>query len=265
MARRAGLTLQWRFFAIGLVETGGCMRYSQITFGTFIRRENRFLAHVCIDGESVPCHIPNTSRLLELCVEGYPCALVEHHHPKRKTRFTLVMIKKGELWVQIDSQAPNQIVYEALCDDPSRLGLAQDTQFIREKTFQSSRFDLYYENATTKGFIEIKGVTLECGGMAYFPGAPTTRGVKHLETLEEARQQGYDAHIIFLVQLEHVKGMKPHAALDPKFAETLQRVHEKGVSVHVWQTVITPFVATDAKGERGFEIVLSPDPVPFFI
>ena len=53
------------------------------------------------------------------------------------------------------------------------------------------RFDLYIEDEEgRKGYIEVKGVTLEERGTAYFPDAPTERGVKHIRELIEVCRNG---------------------------------------------------------------------------
>ena len=44
----------------------------------------------------------------------------------------------------------------------------------------------YFEENGKKCLMEVKGVTLERERIAYFPDAPTQRGVKHIEELEAA-------------------------------------------------------------------------------
>ncbi len=56
-----------------------------------------------------------------------------------------------------------------------------------------------------KIFVEIKGVTLEENGIAMFPDAPTGRGVKHIRELIKAKQEGYEAYIVFIIQMSYFR------------------------------------------------------------
>ena len=57
-----------------------------------------------------------------------------------------------------------------------------------EFAYGRSRIDFYMEKGEQKYLLEVKGCTLEVGGIGYFPDAPTERGVKHLHEL--ARRSG---------------------------------------------------------------------------
>ena len=99
--------------------------------------------------------------------------------------------------VNIDSTAPNKVVREALT--ANKIDELQDLSTIKmEKTFSRSRFDIYFERARDyKGFMEIKGVTLEKASVSLFPDAPTQRGAKHLKDLIKAVECGYVSVMFF--------------------------------------------------------------------
>ena len=63
--------------------------------------------------------------------------------------------------------------------------------FLPEKAFENSRFDFYFEHGTAKGYLEVKGVTLEENGVVSFPDALTKRGEKHLRELIRCRSKGW--------------------------------------------------------------------------
>lgn len=194
------------------------MKYEAMTEGRFIRRRNRFIAEVMINGMTEAVHVRNTGRLRELFITDARVLLEPASNPERKTRYSLVCVEKNGQWVNVDSTAPNQIVEEMV-----RAGrLFSDITYMkREKTFGKSRFDLYVEHGGQKHYIEVKGVTLEVDGAARFPDAPTERGIKHIHELMEARRQGYLASIIFIIQMKGIKVFEPNRATHPAFAEAL--------------------------------------------
>ena len=102
-------------------------------------------------------------------------------NPNRKTKYSLVAVKKGDILINIDSGAPNKVVKEWLELNREKLGI---TYIKPENTYNQSRLDFYYETKDCKAFIEVKGVTLEQDGKCYFPDAPTERGVKHIKELK---------------------------------------------------------------------------------
>ena len=208
--------------------------------GRFLSRPNRFIAHVDLDGTQVVCHVKNTGRCKELLLPQVPVYL--EHHPgreDRKTAYSLIGVKKGESIVNIDSQAPNRVLGEALEQGILRLpGLEQLARIRPESTYASSRFDFYLEGlAATEGsdikkaFLEVKGVTLEEDGVARFPDAPTQRGVRHIQELVEAVKEGYQGYIVFVIQMEGIHRLEPNDATHPAFGDALRQAREHGVQV----------------------------------
>ena len=155
------------------------MRYEKILKGKFLARPNRFIAHVQTENGVEICHVKNTGRCAELLIPGTEATLAVGKNPSRKTRCDLVAVQKGDLFINMDSQAPNRAAAEAL----PRLfpGL---TLLRPEAVFGASRLDFYIEQGEKKTYVEVKGVTLEENGLAMFPDAPTERGVKHLKELD---------------------------------------------------------------------------------
>ena len=174
------------------------MRYfKSLTPGIFRARPNRFLALVELQGELQRCHVPNTGRLGELLLPGAAVWCKKAETPGRKTAWSLLVVKKGENLVNIDSQAPNHVAAEYVAG--GGLGIVPD--FVKpEQVFGDSRLDLYYEAGAVKGYVEVKGVTLEEDGVARFPDAPTQRGRKHLLALKAAVAAGYRATALFVIQ-----------------------------------------------------------------
>lgn len=204
------------------------MKYHRVRQGRFLRRPNRFIAHVEVDGAEVVCHVKNTGRCRELLIPGATVWLEESDNPKRRTRFDLIGVDKGGRPINMDSQAPNRVFGEWAGAGGFRSGL---TLLRPETTFGNSRFDFYWESSEKRGFVEVKGVTLEEDGVVLFPDAPTQRGVKHLEELMAARAAGYEATVCFVIQMSGVRCFRPNDRTHPQFGEALRRAAQAGVEV----------------------------------
>ncbi|GGA79185.1 DNA/RNA nuclease SfsA [Ornithinibacillus halotolerans] len=214
------------------------MKYGKIVHGILHRKVNRFIAEVFIDGVLEQVHIKNTGRLQELLISGVDVLLEWSTNPNRKTRFSLISVWKKERLVNIDSQAPNKVAYEAILAGKIK-EISQVDVLKREVTYGDSRFDLYYEKGDEKGFIEVKGVTLEQDGVAMFPDAPTSRGTKHVLKLIRAREEGYRAMILFVIQMKGCHSFTPHLKMDEKFSRALQTAFREGVVIMAYDSIVT--------------------------
>lgn len=220
------------------MKEGALMTYNHIVEGIFLERMNRFIARVLVNGEEVLAHVKNTGRCKELFIKGTRIYLESHEDPKRKTKYSLINIYKGDLLINMDSQVPNAVAYEAIL--AGQIPQLKDIQHLkREVTYEDSRFDLYYETKTAKGYIEVKGVTLESDGIACFPDAPTERGKKHLQTLLSASSLGYQNYVFFLIQMSPVQLFRPNALTDPGFASMLKAAEAGGVVILCYDSLVT--------------------------
>ena len=203
------------------------MRYREIVSAEFLERPNRFIAYVELMGERTKVHVKNTGRCRELLTDHAKVYLEKNDSEKRATAYDLVAVDKAGRLVNMDSNAPNQVVGEWLWAG----GLYQDVSLVRpEKTFGNSRFDFYVESVSgRKAFIEVKGVTLERDDVAAFPDAPSERALKHVEELIEACRQGYEAYLLFVVQMKGIRYVEPNWDTQPAFGEVLKRARNAGV------------------------------------
>lgn len=213
------------------------MKYSNITEAVFLSRPNRFIAYVDLDGKTEKVHVKNTGRCRELLTENAKVYLEKSTNAKRSTAYDLVAVKKGERIINMDSNAPNKAVGEWL----SGKELFPTLREVRaEKTYKNSRFDFYVETQETKAFLEVKGVTLERDNAVYFPDAPSKRAVKHIEELIEAVLEGYEAYIIFVIQMEEVDYFAPNEETQPEFVQALKRAAKEGVKILAYDCEVTP-------------------------
>ncbi len=204
------------------------MRYPNIYEAIFLRRPNRFIAQVLLNGREETVHVKNTGRCRELLVPGAQVYLVRSENLERKTAYDLVAARKGERLINMDSQSPNHILAEYL----PHSGLFQDPiQVTPEFTHGDSRFDFLVEEGGRRHLIEVKGVTLEQDGLAKFPDAPTERGVKHIHGLIRAREEGFESWLIFVAQMEGIHTLTPNDETHPAFGAALQEAAQAGVHI----------------------------------
>lgn len=213
------------------------MQYGKILPARFLSRPNRFVARVEAEGEELVCHVKNTGRCRELLVPGATVWLEESPNPSRKTKFDLIAVEKGDRLINMDAQAPNKVFGGWAAAGGFREGL---TLLRPETTYGSSRFDFYWESSKSRGFVEVKGVTLEEDGVVRFPDAPTLRGVKHLDELVKAREAGYEAAVCFVIQMENVRWFAPNDETHPEFGQALRRAAQAGVEILAMDCAVTP-------------------------
>lgn len=214
------------------------MKYKNIYEGIFIKRLNRFVAVVEINGVEETVHVKNTGRCGELLVKGAKIYLQYVDKESRKTKYSLINVIKGNNLFNIDSQVPNKVVEDALRNN--QIDGLKDLDYLkREQTYGNSRFDFYFEKNERKGYIEVKGVTLENNGEAKFPDAPTTRGTKHVNELVAAKNDGYESYIFFLLQFKGGTTFSTNREMDPTFAEAVDEAIENDVEVLVYDSVVT--------------------------
>lgn len=204
------------------------MQYANIRPAVFLSRPNRFIAKVELDGGEETVHVKNTGRCRELLLPGRTVWLEEGANPARKTRYDLIAVDKDGLLVNMDAQAPNKVFAEWARAGHFVEGL---TLLHPETTWGKSRFDFYWEAGHRKGFVEVKGCTLEDNGFCRFPDAPTERGVKHLQELVSCMADGYEAAVCFVIQMEGMKSFSPNDATHPAFGDALRAAHSAGVNV----------------------------------
>jgi len=212
------------------------MLYKNIKQAKFINRPNRFIANIEIDGKIEVCHVKNTGRCKELLIPNATVFVQECSSNKRKTKYDLISVYKGKRLVNIDSQAPNKVFHQWAMESK----FFKDITFVKpEAKYKNSRFDFYIETARSKIFTEVKGVTLEENGVALFPDAPTERGVKHINELISSLDDGYEAWIVFIIQMKDILYFTPNVKTHEAFAKALEKAQICGVNVIALDSYVT--------------------------
>ena len=204
--------------------------------GTFLKRPNRFIAHVVIDGAEQIVHVKNTGRCRELLPAGASVWCQHFEGGSRKTAYDLIAVQKGSRLINMDSQAPNKAAREWLQNG----GLGSLTDLRSEVICGESRFDFAFQKDGKQCYLEVKGCTLETSGVCAFPDAPTERGAKHLRHLTALAQKGFGAYVLFVIQMEDVLYIHPNDATDPAFGKALREAATAGVQVMAMDCTVTP-------------------------
>ena len=251
------------------------MNYKNIFIGNFIDRPNRFIANVEINGNIERVHVKNTGRCKEILLPGSQVFLTKSDNVDRKTQFDLIAVSKerkknDNLIINIDSQAPNDVVSEWLLTNVGRnfiKNIAREnkeknnngknnannihkTQLVeiisvrREVTFGKSRLDfaidLNIDGEQKILYIEVKGVTLEKNGIAYFPDAPTERGIKHILELEKIAKTGNLACVLFVIQMKGTSEFRPNDETHMEFGMSLRSASINNVQIKAVDCVVSP-------------------------
>lgn len=210
------------------------MKYNKTLRARFVSRPNRFIAIADVDGSQVVCHVKNTGRCRELLVPGAEIVLSDERSTKnRKTPFDLIAVQKGNLLINMDSQAPNKAAAELL------LRLYPTSEIRPEYTVGKSRLDFCLKDGDFLHYVEVKGVTLEKNGVAMFPDAPTERGIKHLDTLISLAKEGNKATALFIIQMKGPHVFIPNRETHSAFAEKLSEAARKGVEIRAFDCIVS--------------------------
>lgn len=204
------------------------MKYLNMEQAVFKERPNRFIAYVETERGKEICHVKNTGRCRELLTPDAVIYVQRNDNPKRKTKLDLIGVEKGNYLINMDSQAPNAAVKEWL--QKGNL-FSEQAKIYPERTYGESHFDFYIEDGERRIFMEVKGVTLEENGVCRFPDAPTERGVKHIKELIRCKKEGYEAYILFVIQMSPVKYLEPNDRTHKAFGDALREAALEGVQV----------------------------------
>ena len=191
--------------------------------GLFIKRYKRFFVDVKINNKIITAHCPNTGSMYGLLKKGNKVWISKSNNPNRKLKYTLEIIEDNKSKVGINTLFTNKIVLHALQNN-----LIKEFKGVSEikpetKFGKNTRFDFLITDKKNKSFIEVKNVTLSRKkGLAEFPDAVTTRGLKHINELENAGKKNYKIFIIFLIQRNDCEVFTIAKDIDPDYAKALK-------------------------------------------
>ena len=223
-----------------------------IVDGIFLERPNRYLALVEVDGREVPAHVPDPGRLPGLMIPGRRARLIYNPGPKRKTDYTLALIRHGSIWVSVYPVFANKLVGEALAQNKLSF-LSGYKNFSAEVKAGDSRIDFMLDYSGYSAYVEVKSVSHVENSVGKFPDAPTERGRKHLRELVALKKRGNRAIVLFVSQRSDTKSATSNDAIDPEFGKALRKARQAGVELYACNCKVT---ASAISINRQIDVVL---------
>ena len=197
---------------------------NKLISGQFIKRYKRFFVDIKIKRKTITAHCPNTGSMMGLLKKGNKVWLSKSNNPNRKLKYTLELIEDNKIKIGVNTHSSNKIIKKALEDNMIRefkniIKIKPETKFG-----PNTRFDFFVTNKNDKIFIEVKNVTLSRKkGLAEFPDAITSRGLKHIKELLKASKRDYKIYIIYLIQRNDCKFFSIAKDIDPEYASELSK------------------------------------------
>ena len=224
---------------MGMQKGSGWLKWPKLTTGTLIRRYKRFMADVKLkNGHVVTAHCPNSGSMLECSEPGRKVYLSRHISPMRRLKYTWEMIEMPTSLVGVNTLVPNRLAKASILARkvPKLRGYSQIRAEVRYG--KNSRIDLLLEDGRSRCFVEVKNCTLVNGGIAYFPDAVTSRGLKHLLQLQEQVRSGDRAVMFYLVQRMDAILFKPADHIDAAYGRELREAVRNGVEILVYDVEV---------------------------
>ena len=200
--------------------------------GLLIKRYKRFFVDIKVGSKIITAHCPNTGSMQGLLEKNNKVWLTKSANPNRKLKYTLQIIENQSAKVGINTHITNKITLEAL--KSSIIAKFKNFETLKQEVNfgSNTRFDFLITNGTRKSFIEVKNVTLSRKkGVAEFPDAVTSRGLKHIQELLKANQKGYEIYLLYIIQRDDCNKFELAKDIDPKYCELLVKAVKKNLNV----------------------------------
>jgi len=201
--------------------------------GVFKERLTRFSALVEVGDKTIHSFLPNPGRMYELLIPGTEVVLTEVTGRGRKTSHDLIGVYYKGQRISVDSRVPNKLVLEAL----KNRDLPEFSEYAiikPEHPYGHTKFDFLLSDGWKPCLLEVKSCTLVKDGVAMFPDAKTERGARHVKDLLRAKDEGYRACILFIVQRTDALVFSPADEVDPEFGRALRHAAKQGVEVYAY-------------------------------
>jgi len=237
---------------------------------TLLRRYKRFLADVRMeDGGIITVHCANPGSMLSLAVAGRRCWLSHHAGTARKLAYSWELEEAPTGCIGINTARANTVVAEALAAGaiPELAGWPIVRREVADGV--DSRLDFHLSacagphsppadvgrhsppadvgrhsppgGADQECWLEVKSVTMSRqAGLAEWPDAKSSRGVRHLEALARLAAGGAGATLLFLAQRADCTAFRVAGDIDPVYAAAFAAVDRAKVRILVYDCTVSP-------------------------
>ena len=225
---------------ISLKDQTKVLLWPELVAGILLKRYKRFLADVRLDnGKIITAHCPNTGSMQGCSEPGRPVYLSLHNNAKRKLKYTWELIKMPSSLVGVNTLVPNRLVFQSAQAEliPELSGYKTVAREI--SLGNGSRIDLLLSNGQSdRCYVEIKNCTLVNDGIAQFPDAVTSRGLKHLNELETLVRAGCRCVMFYFIQRMDARIFKPADLIDFEYGRVLRWAVNRGVEILAYDVCI---------------------------
>ncbi len=230
---------------------------SNLEEGVFIRRLNRFVGEfLSRDGKIDQCHILNPGRMKEFLVKDATIFVEKSQGKHRKLNYSLIYVKKNDVFIGIDSILPNKLFEDALKN--RMIDEFKDyKEYKREYPYGhdgKSKIDFFIDGTT---FVEIKSTNCVIENEARFPDAPSTRAQKHIKELIAELEKGNRAYVVFLIKRNDARAVRPYDEIDPEFGNLLRLAIGMGLKIMAFSI---DYFDEGKRAKLGERIKFSPNP-----
>jgi len=92
----------------------------------------------------------------------------------------------------------------------------------------------------TMMLVEVKSCSLVIDGVALFPDVPTLRGLRHVRALAKARNRGFEACVVRVMQRTDARYLMPNVRVQEELELALKDGVEKGLRLYSYTTLLDP-------------------------
>lgn len=209
--------------------------------GELVERPNRFVLMVRFETTPKRVFLADPGALENVIEPGRPVLCSPADGPDRKTDYDAIAVEMDGIYVSVRAAFAN-LLFEAAIEQ-NRLSAFEGYHIrTREPALPDhGRTDFRLEDPDRQtAFVEVKSCTHIENGIAKFPDRQTERGRRHLRSLASIIDKGDQAYVVFVIQRPDAETFEPYRAVDPEFADLLERVSEAGVGLHAMVTAFEP-------------------------
>jgi len=221
---------------------------------TVVKRLNRFVALVIIDGKTAWAYVNNTGRLVGYLKNGRTafCTVVEK---PRRTKYRLFAVEDDGLGTIIDTYLQVKAFESAV--ELGFIPWLKGCRIIgRNVRLGKSLLDYLLKCNGESTYLEVKSAVLRENCYAMYPDCPSLRGRRHVDELMSYVREGGKGAIIFVAAMPGVKAFKPYRLGDPKLYERLLKAYEAGVTIKSFSIHYDPKDSTVYLDNPNLDVIL---------
>lgn len=214
---------------------------SELLSGTIVDRPNRFVVRVRFEDTPERVFLGDPGALEGIVEPGREIFCSQVDDADRATDYDAIAVLVDDVYVSVRPTLANDLIDSALARDaiPTLTGYTIQKREPSLPDHGRTDFRLTSPGGDTT-YVEVKSSTHVDDGAAKFPDRQTKRGRRHLRSLKKLCDNGYETHVIFVVQRPDVECFRPYREVDPDFADLLAHIQNKGVKVHAITTSFEP-------------------------